>query len=119
MLLGTNTLLSFLEILGNPDAASDKTIIMELVGKYRNTRNLDNESVVDDLSRQREVNYYVCSVFFHYWFLKNLDEIPDPSFGVMEACSRADVAEAQGYRAMKGIVAFLTSSRFGGLDSVI
>jgi hypothetical protein len=39
--------------------------------------------------------------------LKDLDQTPDPSFGVFEAISRADVAEVQGYRALKLIVAFL------------
>ena len=54
---------------------------MDLVRDYQNTRNLEHESVVDDILRQKEVNYYVCSVFFHHWFMKDLDQIPEPSFG--------------------------------------
>jgi len=66
---------------------------------------------------RKKSKYYVCSVFFHHWFLKDLDQTPDPSFGVLEAVSRADVAEAQGYRALKLIIAFFKQKQFGGLNS--
>jgi hypothetical protein len=65
--------------------------------------------------REKEVRYYVCSVFFHHWFLKNLDNTPNPSFGALEALTRADVAEAQGYRALQWIAASFKEKQYGGL----
>ena len=57
--------------------------VMNLVHEYQIERNLEQESAVDGLMRKREVRYYVCSVFFYHWFLKDLDQTPDPSFGVL------------------------------------
>ena len=110
-------MLSFIEIagLGESETGPYKKI-MNLVREYQTNRSLCNESDIDGPLRAKEVKYYVCSVFFHHWFLKNLDKIPDPSFGVFEAISRADVAEAQGYRALKRIVAFFEEKRYGGLN---
>ena len=59
----------------------------------------------------------MCSVFVHHWFLE-LDQTPDPRFGVLEAVARVDVAEAQGHRAFKLIDALFKEEQFGGLDLV-
>lgn len=91
---------------------------MNLVHKYQTQRALQHERAVDDPTREKEIKYYVCSVFVHYWFLKDLDQTLDLSFGVFEAVSRADIAEAQGYWALKLIVAFLKEKQDGGLDLV-
>lgn len=113
----TNKLLSFIEIpgLGESEAGPYKKI-MDLVHEYQNTRTLKEESAVEGPIREKEVKDYMCSVFVHHWFLKDLDQTPDPRFGVLEAIARADVAEAQGYRALKLIVAFFKEEQYGGLD---
>jgi hypothetical protein len=64
--------------------------------------------------RAKQVKYYVCFVFV--WFLKDLDQTPDPSFGVFEAILRADVAKAQGYRAFKPIKRFFKVKQYDGLN---
>jgi hypothetical protein len=89
--------------------------IKTLIQEYQAQRNLKNETAVNDLMREKEIKHYVCSVFFHHWFVKNLDATPHPTFGVSEAIARADVAEAQGYRALKTMMAFLKENKFGGL----
>ena len=112
-----NKLVSFIEIfgLGESDAGPYRKI-MNLVQEYQTKRTLEHESDVDDFMREKEVKYYVCSVFAHHWFLNDLDQIPDPSFGVLEAIARAAVAEAQGYRALKWILEFFKDKLYGGLD---
>jgi hypothetical protein len=111
-----NNLLSFIEILGLGESkAGPYEKIMKLVHEYQIARTLYNESAVDGPMREKEVRYYVCSVFFHHWFLKNLDNTPNPSFGALEALTRADVAEAQGYRALQWIAASFKEKQYGGL----
>ena len=91
--------------------------IKRLIRNYEGERKLANESWVDDATREKEIKCYVCSVFVHHWFLE-LDQTPDPRFGVLEAVARVDVAEAQGHRAFKLIDALFKEEQFGGLDLV-
>jgi hypothetical protein len=91
--------------------------IKRLIRNYEGERGLDNESWVDNATREKEIKCYVCSVFVHHWFLE-LDQTPDPRFSVSEAVSRVDVAEAQGYRAFKRIDELFKEQHFGGLDLV-
>lgn len=49
---------------------------MSFVHEYQTQRTLQNESAVDGPMCEEEVRYYVCFVFFHDWFWKNLDLAP-------------------------------------------
>ena len=108
--------LSFLEILPRNILAGPSGKMAELIRKYETTRNLECETEMTDAMHQTEVEYYICSLFYHYWMLKDIDQTPDPTFGVLEAVARADVATAQGYRALMRIAAFLQDRKYGGVD---
>jgi hypothetical protein len=114
----TYALLSFVEILCLEEIeAGPYNMIKSLVHNFTAGRDLQGEGDVNNSTRGREIKNYVCSVFVHYWFLKDLDQVLDPRFGVYEAVARADVAEAQSFRALKLIEAFFKEENFGGLDS--
>lgn len=100
---------SFLEILSLEKAKSGPYQKMkELICGYEAKRDLVDEMFLDrTFLRERELKYYMCSLFAHYWLRRDLDNFLNPSFGTSEAITRAYVAEAQGRQAIEMIVEFI------------
>ena len=99
MLLRANTFPSFLEIL---TVDNKQAVLLEdithLISAYQS---LANKNELDAIIHKNEVKFYVCSVFSYYWFENDPSKTPNPDFGTEEAVVRADVVEAQGYRALR------------------
>lgn len=57
----------------------------------------------------REINFYVCEVFFYHWFQRTLDGIGNPNFSVE--------AIASGNRALQKIARFIKDKQWGGFQN--
>jgi hypothetical protein len=116
-------LLSFVEILyceeieAGPHKMMESLIHKYTAHNYKTENVMQGEEYVDDSTRRREINHYMCSVFVYNWFSKDLEQVPDPTFGVHEAIARVDVAEAHAGRAFRRIEAFFKEKKLGDLDS--